>query len=162
MEKMSILVSEEKEDGFCGLALHLKAIACAFTQFVLTVITSICLYEFLDIRSVLVDILIALNIFCAVSALVFIALCVSGRKFGSAYDLILHAYLLSMLLTALTSLFEIMYFPLSFLQTIHDWSPSTIFHATFLTLLSVTTLIFQLLQRSTIEGMLSYMQYSFK
>ncbi|VDN59703.1 unnamed protein product [Dracunculus medinensis] len=58
-----------------------------------------------------------------------------------------------MLILALTSLFEILYFPLSLMQKINSWCFSSIVHTIILTIISAITLLYQFFHRSILEQM---------
>ncbi|VDK57796.1 unnamed protein product [Gongylonema pulchrum] len=66
------------------------------------------------------------------------------------------------LLMALVSFFEVMYWPLSMIQSFTTWSSPFITYYSVLIALSAAILFFQFFQRSIIEEMLPHMQYSFK
>ncbi|KAK6047762.1 hypothetical protein COOONC_14733 [Cooperia oncophora] len=77
-------------------------------------------YRILLDQSVIVSILFGIHMFCFALSLIFLVFCFLKRKFGTFYEGLLHAYLLSILLMALTSLFAVMFLPLAFLQQSHS------------------------------------------
>lgn len=87
----------------------------------------------------MVSILLAIHLFCSAMALSFLVFCMVKRKFGTFYEVLLHAYLLSIvsgrpsssrlppqfqLVMGLASLFVFLFLPLAFLQQSHSLGES--------------------------------------
>lgn len=60
---------------------------------------------------------------------------------------------------ALISFFEVMYFPLSVVQTFTDWNSPNITYYSILIILSAITLLVQFLLRSLVEEMFSRVNF---
>ncbi|KAK5975240.1 hypothetical protein GCK32_020707 [Trichostrongylus colubriformis] len=97
--------------------------------------------------------------FCTVLSLIFLMFCFLKRKFGTFYQALLHAYLLSILLMALTSLFAVMFLPLAFLQQSHSLGEGM--HYLFLFVSAAGMLALQFVQRNLVEQMLPVMESCF-
>ncbi|KAK6027159.1 hypothetical protein OSTOST_06816, partial [Ostertagia ostertagi] len=110
----------EKQYSFCGLSLRCATQVCTAAQAVFCFVLGI-FYRILLEPSVIVSILFGIHMFCTVLSLTFLVFCFLKRKFGTFYGGLLHAYLLSILLMALTSLFAVMFLPLAFLQQSHSF-----------------------------------------
>ncbi|CAI4228827.1 unnamed protein product [Auanema sp. JU1783] len=149
----------EKQFSLCGLGLRAAVFLCTLTQLIFCAVTGICLNQFLE-STTIVYILLFIHITCALMALVFFVFCLIQRKFGTTYEVILHAYLLSILLMALTSFFGVMYLPLSFLQQTHSISEGV--HYAFLLAAASGLLALQFIQRNLVEQMLPIMEHSFR
>ncbi|KAK6101060.1 putative integral membrane protein [Brugia pahangi] len=166
MEKHSLPYNSGNDDGngifaICGLTLYSATILCTFAQISLTLSSSLFMYTYLP-HTVVNSILISLSVFCCSIAIIFLLLRIWERIFGSMYDSFFHGYLLSMLLMALISFFEVMYFPLSLLQTFTDWNSSSITYHSILIILSAITLLLQFLLRSLVEEMFARINCNFK
>ncbi|VDO83676.1 unnamed protein product [Heligmosomoides polygyrus] len=109
----------EKQYSLCGLSLRCATQVCTAAQAMICLVLGI-LYRALLEPSVIVSIMFGIHLVCAVLSVVFLVFCFMKRKFGSTYEVLLHAYLLSILLMALTSLFAVMFLPLAFLQQTHS------------------------------------------
>ncbi|EFO15408.1 hypothetical protein LOAG_13102 [Loa loa] len=150
MEECSLPYTSESGDSkgifaVCGLTSHSATTLCTFAQIILTLSSSLFIYTYLP-HTIINSILIYLSIFCCCIATVFLLLRIWERLFGSMCDSFFHGYLLSIvyavhkinleyfldlernlcLLMALISFFEVMYFPLSLVQTFTSWSSSSI------------------------------------
>ncbi|VDN08437.1 unnamed protein product [Thelazia callipaeda] len=144
--------SIETLNGCCCFSLRSTVI----TLIIFSYLMYLCLS-----KSTVIIILIILTLICCNIAIMFLFVCIFGRKFGSFYDICLHGYLLSMVLLSLTGFFQAIYFPLSIVQTFRNWNSSLLLYRTILIVLSIITVIFQYCQRSFVESFLSYMQSNF-
>ncbi|KIH57207.1 hypothetical protein ANCDUO_12604 [Ancylostoma duodenale] len=122
MSMMDIQV--EKQYSFCGLSLRCATQCCTAAQALICLVLGV-LYRVLLEPSVIVNILVGIHLVCAALSLVFL------------------------LLMALTSLFAVMFLPLSFLQQSHSLGEA----AGMLTL--------QFMQRNLVEQMLPVMEHCF-
>ncbi|VDM59224.1 unnamed protein product [Angiostrongylus costaricensis] len=121
------------------------------------------LYQVLLDHCAIVSILFGIHLVCALFSLTFLVLCFLKKKFGSSYQILLHAYLLSILLMGLTSLFAVLYLPLSFLQQSHSLSEgqlSPIMSDVFWSSSGMLTL--QFIQKNLVEQMLPLMESCFE
>nr|CDJ97672.1 Hypothetical protein CBG20559 [Haemonchus contortus] len=116
-------------------------------------------YRVLLEPSVIASILFGIHMFCTILSLIFLVFCFLKRKFGTFYEVLLHAYLLSILLMALTSLFAVMFLPLAFLQQSHSFSEGM--HYLFLLATAAAMLTLQFVQRNLVEQMLPLMESCF-
>ncbi|ETN74983.1 hypothetical protein NECAME_12592, partial [Necator americanus] len=123
----------EKQYSFCGLSLRCATQCCTCAQALICLVLGV-LYGSLLEPTVILNILVGIHFVCAALALIFLGFCFIKRKFGSFYEVLLHAYLLSILLMGLTSLFAVMYLPLAFLQQSHSFGEGM--HYLFLFVLS--------------------------
>ncbi|KAM3724813.1 26S proteasome non-ATPase regulatory subunit [Dirofilaria immitis] len=142
-------INDNSNDIFVmwGLTLRTATILCTFAQIALTLSSSLFMYIYLP-NTIVISILISLSLFCCSVAVLFIFIRIWKRIFGLVYDTFLHGYLLSILLMALISFFEVMYFPLCMIQTFTDWSSPSITYYSVLIILSTITLFLQFLLRS--------------
>ncbi|KAK6741468.1 hypothetical protein RB195_009369 [Necator americanus] len=115
----------EKQYSFCGLSLRCATQCCTCAQALICLVLGV-LYGSLLEPTVILNILVGIHFVCAALALIFLGFCFIKRKFGSFYEVLLHAYLLSILLMGLTSLFAVMYLPLAFLQQSHSFGEDDI------------------------------------
>ncbi|CAJ0941255.1 unnamed protein product, partial [Mesorhabditis belari] len=143
----------------CGFSLLSATITCCVIQIFGTLTFGI-LYQIMLSASPVVTILLYIHIFCSGLALAFLILLLTRRKFGSFFEVLLHAFLLSVLLTALASLFSVMYLPLSFLQQTHSVHEGL--HYLCLLVGAATFLGFQFFLRNLTEQMLPYMEHHFR
>ncbi|KAL4001959.1 putative integral membrane protein [Acanthocheilonema viteae] len=145
----------------CDLSLNSTTILLTIAQICLTLSTSLFMYTYLP-HTIVNSILIFLSVFCCGIAIIFLLIRIWERIFGSTYNSFFHEYLLSMLLMALISFFEMMYFPLSLLQTFTDWNSPTITYYSILIILSAITLFLQFLLRTLVEEMFSHVNCNLK
>uniref|UniRef100_A0A7I4YCM2 Vesicle transport protein n=1 Tax=Haemonchus contortus TaxID=6289 RepID=A0A7I4YCM2_HAECO len=148
----------EKQYSFCGLSLRCATQACTAIQALLCLVLGIS-YRVLLEPSVIASILFGIHMFCTILSLMFLVFCFLKRKFGTFYEVLLHAYLLSILLMALTSLFAVMFLPLAFLQQSHSFSEGM--HYLFLLATAAAMLTLQFVQRNLVEQMLPLMESCF-
>ncbi|EYB84783.1 hypothetical protein Y032_0310g2108 [Ancylostoma ceylanicum] len=159
ISRMSMMdIQVEKQYSFCGLSLRCATQCCTAAQAMICLVLGV-LYRVLLEPSVIVNILVGIHLVCAALSLVFLVFCFIKRKFGSFYEVLLHAYLLSILLMALTSLFAVMFLPLSFLQQSHSLGEGM--HYLFLFLSAAGMLTLQFMQRNLVEQMLPVMEHCF-
>ncbi|CAJ0598263.1 unnamed protein product [Cylicocyclus nassatus] len=151
-------IQVEKQYSLCGLSLRCATQICAAAQAIICFALSVLHHVLLE-PSVIVHILVGIYFFCALLSTIFFVFCFFKRKFGSFYDNLLHAYLLSILLMALTSFFAVMYLPLSFLQQAHSLGEGM--HYLFLFITAAGMLFLQFVQRNLVEQMLPVMEHSF-
>uniref|UniRef100_A0A0N5B104 MARVEL domain-containing protein n=1 Tax=Syphacia muris TaxID=451379 RepID=A0A0N5B104_9BILA len=144
-------------------SLRTSAMVCATIQIIATLGISLVLLIFVNNgRTSMIVVLIAINLLACAVAVIFLLLCVTQRKYGRKYDLILHGYLLSMLAEGLADLFACLYYPLSMLQNLNNWQTESIVQAAVMTGIGIIMLCYQLFQRHVVEEMLTYMEYNFK
>ncbi|TKR77532.1 hypothetical protein L596_018485 [Steinernema carpocapsae] len=107
-------------------------------------------------------IVIGFQSFCLVLALFFTVLCVARRKWGRLFDVLLHAYLISILLMTLISFFAVIFIPMTMIQSYRTLTLGHTIAYFFLTLTYAASLAYQFFQKQPIENMLDYMQHNFK
>uniref|UniRef100_A0A1I7XPX1 Transmembrane protein n=1 Tax=Heterorhabditis bacteriophora TaxID=37862 RepID=A0A1I7XPX1_HETBA len=91
----------EKQFSMCGLSLRCATILCTAAQLVICSVMGV-LYRVLLDSSVIVSILFGIHFVCSILALIFLIFCLMKRKFGSFYEVLLHAYLLSIVCNQLS------------------------------------------------------------
>ncbi|VDL73885.1 unnamed protein product [Nippostrongylus brasiliensis] len=148
----------EKQYSLCGLSLRCATQVCTAAQATICLVLGVLYRSFLE-PTVIVSILFGIHSVCAILSVMFLVFCFMKRKFGSFYEVLLHAYLLSILLMALTSLFAVMYLPLSFLQQSHSIGEGM--HYLFLFASAAGMLALQFVQRNLVEQMLPVMETCF-
>ncbi|KAE9418432.1 hypothetical protein Angca_001146, partial [Angiostrongylus cantonensis] len=149
----------EKPDSLCGLSLRSATQICTAAQAIFCLTLGF-LYQMLLDHCTIVSILFGIHLLCALLSLTFLVFCFLKKKFGSSYQILLHAYLLSILLMALTSLFAVLYLPLSFLQQSHSIGEGM--HYLFLFGSATGMLAMQFIQKNLVEQMLPLMESSFE
>ncbi|KAK6046323.1 hypothetical protein COOONC_16172 [Cooperia oncophora] len=148
----------EKQYSLCGLSLRCATQICTAAQALICLVLGISYRILLD-QSVIVSILFGIHMFCFALSLIFLVFCFLKRKFGTFYEGLLHAYLLSILLMALTSLFAVMFLPLAFLQQSHSLGEGIHYLLLFISAAGMLTL--QFVQRNLVEQMLPLMESCF-
>ncbi|GMT20858.1 hypothetical protein PFISCL1PPCAC_12155, partial [Pristionchus fissidentatus] len=133
--------------------------ALTIVQMLAALLLGVAYRLYLSDLGVIISIVTCIHVFCATLALVFLLFVTLGRKLGSFYEVILHAHLLGILLMGLTSLFCVMYLPLSFLQQAHSLGEGL--HWLVLSLGAVGMFIMQFTQKNANEQMLTHIEHSF-
>ncbi|CAJ0580931.1 unnamed protein product, partial [Mesorhabditis spiculigera] len=143
----------------CGLPLPFATSLCCLIQICGSITLGIFYRMMLDPTAV-VSILFYIHMFCGVMGVAFLALIVSRKKFGTKFEVLLHAFLLSVLLMALCSFFSAMYVPLSFLQQTHTVREGIHY---FLVLVACLGFLgFQFFLRNLTEAMHPYMEHHYE
>ncbi|CAD6188086.1 unnamed protein product [Caenorhabditis auriculariae] len=157
----------QKGSWLCAFSHRATSIVFSALQFGFSVIIGL-IYKLKLERSVIVNILFGIHMTCAAVALLFLIFCIAKRKLGTFYEILLYTYLLTILLMGLTSLFGVMYVPLSFIQSAHTLSEGKNFNKNrgidyFLLFLSTFGMFaLQFLQKNLTEQMLPVMEHTFK
>ncbi|WKY00346.1 hypothetical protein Q1695_014862 [Nippostrongylus brasiliensis] len=143
----------EKQYSLCGLSLRCATQVCTAAQATICLVLGVLYRSFLE-PTVIVSILFGIHSVCAILSVMFLVFCFMKRKFGSFYEVLLHAYLLSILLMALTSLFAVIYI-LNCLEIYEGM------HYLFLFASAAGMLALQFVQRNLVEQMLPVMETCF-
>ncbi|GMR43879.1 hypothetical protein PMAYCL1PPCAC_14074, partial [Pristionchus mayeri] len=155
--QMSVQI--EKDFSLCGLSIRPAVTALTIIQIVASFLLGIAYRLFLTDLGAIISIVMGIHIFCGLLATVFLLFVTLGRKLGTMYEVILHAHLLGILLMGLTSLFCVMYLPLSFLQQTHSLGEGL--HWATLSLGAGGMFALQFVQKNANEQMLTHIEHSF-
>ncbi|KAK0416662.1 hypothetical protein QR680_012615 [Steinernema hermaphroditum] len=130
-------------------------------QILLIITTNAALIALMGDRRV-ATIVIGFQSFCLVLAFFFTVLCVARRKWGRLFDVLLHAYLISILLMTLISFFAVIFIPLIMIQSYRTLSLGQSAAYLLLAATYACSLAYQFWQKQPVENMLDYMQHHFK
>ncbi|CAI5451094.1 unnamed protein product [Caenorhabditis angaria] len=160
MSTNSVIVQKPPNTLYCSFSIYVTTCILAMFQIILTSFMAILYKKVLEGGSYIVHIVFWIHIYCIFVSTIFFVFCVYKRKIGSAYEIVLHAYLLCVLLNGLTSFFGVMYIPLFFLQTSHSFMEGVDFFVCFAA--SALLLGLQWAIKQVTEQMLPVMEHDFK
>ncbi|GMS90579.1 hypothetical protein PENTCL1PPCAC_12754, partial [Pristionchus entomophagus] len=143
----------------CGLSIRPAVTALTIVQILASLLLGLSYNFCLTDLGTIITIVMGIHIFCAGLATIFLLFVALGRKLGTLYEVILHAHLLGILLMGLTSLFCVMYLPLSFLQQAHSFGEGL--HWGALSLGAAGMFLLQFMQKNANEQMLTHIEHSF-